>query len=248
MVLLIPETLSLQIHANNLPNFLKELQTDLSEYKSRYAVVGFGGKSAIRRRPHIVTGGGKIFGGIEDVKSAIANMKFASGAANAFEAIEYLSRLPFLPGASKVVIMMTAQNREAMTSAPLQKAIKELDMQGVIFNVIGPYFQKKQHRDVLGLWKGQAMLKKGKFQRISIGLPTNVYTRLAESAHGGTFNLKAYSKELGDWTGLLKQAMKATIGKQIDEDQSHCRQCVCVPTLMTEPVSICRTNRHARCS
>ncbi|XP_028404666.1 apolipophorins-like [Dendronephthya gigantea] len=252
VVLLIPETLNLQIHANNLPNFLKELQTDLSKYNSRYAVVGFGGKSDVLRRPHIVTGGGKIFGGIEDVKSAIANMKFTSGAANAFEAIEYLAHLPFLPGASKVVIMMTDQNREVMASPPLQKAIKDLDMQGVIFNVIGPYFQKKQHRDVLGLWKGKAMLKKDfskeRSRRSSIGLPSNVYTKLAESSQGGTFNLKAYSKELGDWTSLLKQAMKTTIGKQIDEDQSHCRQCVCVPSLMTEPVTICRTNKHARCS
>ncbi len=250
VVLLIPETLNIQTHADQLPSFLKELETDLSKYKPRYAVVGFGGKTAVHQRPHIVTGGGKIFGGIKDVQSAIANMKFTTEAANAFEAIEYLAHIPFLPGASKIVIMITDQNREA-TSAPLEKAIKELDMQGVIFNVIGPYFQKKQHRDVLGLWKGQTMMRKDKFQtkRLkTIALPVNDYTRLAESSLGGVFNLKAYSKSHSDWTSLLKRAMKTTIVKQIDEDQTYCRQCVCVPSLTAEPVTICRINRHSRCS
>ena len=250
VVLLIPETLNMKIHADQIPNLLKELKHDLSIYKPRYAVVGFGGKTALYRHPHIVTGGGKIFGGIQDVQSAIANMKFTTGEANVFKAIEYLSHLPFLPGASKVVIMITDQNREAMSSAPLEKAIKDLNMQGVIFNVIGPYFQKKQHRDVLGIWQGQAMVRKGKFhnKQKTIGLPSNDYTRLAESSQGGIFNLKAYSKAHGDWTSSLKQAMKTTILKQINEDQTFCRQCVCVTSLMAEPVTMCRINRHSRCS
>ena len=250
VVLVIPETLNIQTHADQLPNFLKELETDLSKYKPRYAVVGFGGKTAVHKRPHIVTGGGKIFGGIKDVQSAIANMKFTTETASVFDAIEYLAHLPFLPGASKVVIMITDQNRDTVSNAHLEKTIKELDMQGVIFNVIGPYFQKKQHRDVLGLWKGQTMLRKDKFKskRSAIGLPVNEYTRLAESSQGGVFNLKAYSKTHGDWTNLLKRAMKTTIVKQIDEDQTYCRQCVCVPSLTAEPVTICRINRHSRCS
>lgn len=250
IVLLIPETLHLQTHADNLPSFLKELEIDLSKYKPRYAVVGFGGKTAVRRRPHIVTGGGKIFGGINDVQSAIANMKFTTEKANALEAIEYLAHLPFLPGASKVVIMIEDQNLEAISSAPLQKAIKELDMQGVIFNVIGPYFQKKKYRDVLGLWKDQAMMRKDNIQSKfkTIGLPLNNNIRLAESSGGAIFNLKAYSNAHGDWSNLLKRAMKTTLIKQIDEDQTYCRQCVCIPGLTTEPVTICRINRHSRCS
>ena len=249
VVLLVPETLNMKIHADHLPNLLEELKHDLSKYKPRYAVVGFGGKTAVRRHPHIVTGGGKIFGAIKDVQSAIAHMKFTAGAANAFEAIEYLGQLPFRPGASKVVIMITDQTREAMSSAPLEKAMKDLDMQGVIFNVIGPYFTKKQHREVLGMSRGQVMVRKGKSQdKPKIGLPSNDYTRLAESSQGAVFNLKAYSKAHGAWTSLLKQAMRKTIVKQIDEDQTFCRQCICVARLMVEPVTMCRINRHSRCS
>ena len=250
VVLLIPETLKMEIHADQVPSFLKELENDLSSYRSRYAVVGFGGKTDLHRRPHTVTVGGKIFGDIKDVQSAISNMKFTTGAVNTLEAIEYLAHLPFLPGASKVVIMIMDQKREAMSSESLQKAMKELNMQGIIFNVIGPYFQKKQHKDFLGMWKGQALTTKDKFPNKlnAIGLPVNDYTRLAESSYGGIFNLKSYSQPRGDWTSSLKRAMKKTIVKQIDEDQTYCRQCVCMPYLTAEPVTICRINKHTKCS
>lgn len=250
VVLLIPETLNIRSHADQLPKFLQEIESDLSKYKSRYAVVGFGGKTAFTKHPHTVTAGGKIFGDIKDVQSAIANMKFTSEAANAFEAFEYLGHLPFLPGASKVAIMITDQSRESTMNSPLQKAIKELEMQGVIFNVIGPYFKKEHHKNALVLWKDQIMTRKDKLQtkQRTLGLPINDYIRLAESSSGAVFNLNAYPKANSDGSSLLRRAVKATIAKQIDEDQTYCRQCVCVPSLTAEPVTICRINRHLRCS
>lgn len=250
VVLLVPETLNISSLATNLPGLLQELQTDLSKYQPRYAVVGFGGKSGVHQNPHVVTSGGKIFGRIEDVAKAIQNMKFTSEKADALDAIQFVARLPFNPGSSKVVILLTDQNRQALSSIPITKAIKDLSLHGIIFNVIGPYFEMKQHRNVLGLWKDQAYLRRERRQLKlhSIALPSDDYIRLAESSQGGIFNLRVYSKSVGQWTKLLKRAMKTTLTKQIDNDQTYCRQCVCVPTLGTEPVSICRINRHARCS
>ncbi|XP_046849382.1 uncharacterized protein LOC124442906 [Xenia sp. Carnegie-2017] len=251
VVLMIPDTLKMKNHTVQLSGFLKELENELrSNYTSRYAVVAFGGKTAFLQRPHIVTNGGKIFGSIKNVESTIASMQFNGQGANALEAIEYLAQLPFQPGASKVVIMLSTQNRETMTKAPLLKAKKELNMQGIIFNVIGPYFKRSEHKDVLGLWKGKAMVKKSLFhsKEKTIGLPANDHIRLAEYTKGAVFNLKAYSQVHGNWLRLLKRAMKTTIVKQIQEDQTYCRQCVCVPGLTVEPLTICRTNRHSRCT
>lgn len=251
VVLMIPDTLKMKNHTVQLSGFLKELENELRRnYTSRYAVVAFGGKTAFLQRPHIVTNGGKIFGSIKNVESTIASMQFNGQGANSFEAVEYLAQLPFQPGASKVVIMLSTQNRETMTKAPFLKAKKELNMQGIIFNVIGPYFKRSEHKDVLGLWKGKAMVKKSLFhsKEKTIGLPANDHIRLAEYTKGGVFNLKAYSQVHGNWLRLLKRAMKTTIVKQIQEDQTYCRQCVCVPGLTVEPLTICRTNRHSRCT
>lgn len=248
VVLLVPETLNIQPHAVKLPMFLQELETGLSEHKARYAVVGFGGKSGVHQHPHIVTGGGNVFGSIQDVGKAIQNMKFTNEKTDALKAIEYLQRLPFNPGATKVVILLTDQNREVNSTAPVTRAIKTLNMHGIIFNVIGPYFQKRKQRSVLGLWKNEAYLVKEKLQSKlhTIGLPSNDYTSLAESSQGGIFNLDAYSQSYGKLKNSLGKALKTTLIKQIVNDQVHCRQCVCVPSI-TEPMTFCRVNKHVRC-
>lgn len=249
VVLLVPETLNIQSHAVQLPAFLRELETGLGGYKPRYAVVGFGGKSGVHQLPHIVTGGGNVFGTTQDVGKAIENMKFTNEKADALKAIEYIQRLPFNAGATKVVILLTDQNRGVNSTGSMTKAIKTLNMHGMIFNVIGPYFQRRQQRSVLGLWKKQAYLMKEKLQSKlhTIALPSNDYTRLAESSQGGIFNLEAYSQSYGKLKNSLGKALKTTLLKQINNDQVYCRQCVCVPSFADEPVTFCRVNKHARC-
>ncbi|EDO25591.1 predicted protein [Nematostella vectensis] len=163
VVLIVPETQGMRGFAKRLPEFVFRLQDVLRQYSFKFGLISFGGKGAVHSEPHVVTVNGQHLGDVEDVSNAIEHLKFADRADNetdGFEAISMATRYPFRTGSTKIVLLLTADERIARPGTmSVRRLTKQLKRQDIIFNVIGKY--KKLNQRVIGQdYRGKVFYRK----------------------------------------------------------------------------------------
>ncbi|XP_070550723.1 apolipophorins-like [Ptychodera flava] len=211
---------------------------------NRYSLIGYGGKRIhADARQHTIRGG--IFKEEKNFNRGAKALKFeGQWGTDAFEAIKLASELKFRPQASRLIFLVTEDERSAVNSSLRIEEVQQLlENNGIVLNVISEYaaLQKNTIR-IVGI-SHDGYLISGKDKDRKYKLLDRVgedYAKLASATRGSLYRLDMLMDSNDD---LFKKVPDIT-AKQVRFDvEKTYKSCQCVRNADGRAISRCKSIR-----
>jgi len=230
----------------------RDLEIAGSAVNFRFSVVGFGGRDNLAR-PHIVTSGNRIFSTAEHTTTTLKTsyQQNGEGVSDIYSALKYtVDRLPYRPGASKTVVLVTCDDEGHDDGGFYGDAMTMLQLYDVNLHHLTPMDvqlrskaskkaskAKKITSKVLGFAGDAAiaLVPNEAGHELSRGLkrqlanPKDYLSTLALNNGGSVLDAKKMDKAVDRWTAKrAAQAAARLIAAGGRRDT--CQECHCWPT------------------
>jgi len=223
----------------------------LSNEKTRYALIGFGGKGIHERaHSHPLGKGVDVFGTAAELAREITNMPYegvGTSSNDAYQAILAASKLRFRPGASKIFIMYNTEPHNSHEHGPVyDEALYMLKNEA---NAALFVFDKFNFKRVAGAGQiiGQTPHKLYTTRYLN-GLPENTvdfpfseFTTMAKSTNGGWFSSRVKNPK------QVSKSLYKAISANLRVQGNQCKSCRVEATYTDVPRIVCLANPNVKC-
>jgi len=228
---------------NLINNIDKKLQAE-GIIDNRYSLIGFGGQN-VHADHHQHTTRGKIWNEEKHFYKGARALEFGGRVGtDAYEAIKLASELEFRPQASRLIFLVTEDERSAVnTTLTIEELQKLLEENGIVLNVVSEYaaLQKNTIR-IVGI-SHDGYLISGKDKDRKYKLLDRVgedYAKLSSATRGSLFRLDMLMSKNDD----LMRKVPEVAARQVRYDVNKTyRSCQCVRNVDGRAISKCKSIR-----
>ena len=254
VVVMVSQQKNLKISKSKMGKLLMRLQDflKLSNHKTRYSLIGFGG-DGISERAHMqpLSTGDNIFGNSFELARHMENMEYkghSKSSNDVYEAIMMASNLRFRPSASKVFIMFSSRSyRSHRFGAEYNEALYDIMHKANAALYVVDDFEFKHLSYPTGEVIGQTNSKLYSRRHVNgffyepKNSPESEIEIMAHQTNGGVF-----SKDLLV-DNTLDKSLKDAVINWLETDNALCKECRLEATWTGVPKPICHSRKYMRC-
>ncbi|XP_077982064.1 uncharacterized protein LOC144437068 [Glandiceps talaboti] len=228
-----------------LKNFVSSLEKKMQENgiaDNRYMLIGYGG-SDVHAPAHQHTIRGNLYGDENNFYKGAKALKFQGKyATDAFEALKLATEAKFRPQASRLVILVTEDERSAVnTSLSIESLQSLFEENAIILNVISEYSELYKGKRIFGITHDQTIISgKDKATFKLLDRVGESYAKLSSATRGSLYRLDMMRNNDEDYM----KKVPGNVVKQIKyEVEKTYKRCQCVRDADGRSVSKCESLR-----
>jgi len=208
---------------------------------NRYMIIGYGGDD-IHAPAHQHTINGRIFNTAQRFAKGAKALSFQGKyATDAFEALKMASEAKYRPQASRIVMLITEDERSAVnTSLKIEEVQSLLEDNSIILNVISEFDDLYKSRKYIGLLHDLTLLTNK--DKTKARLPSRVgqmYAKLSSATKGSLYRLDMMQDQHINFLDKVPE----NIAKQVRSAVATYKTCQCVRDDEGRAISKCENIR-----